>query len=223
MHPGNETYRTIFITYFNIPFGYSGTDTCTTCDEYLAKMKCLEHENEKLDQTKKEDITAKIKQLTTSHDLHLCKAKSFYSIKKQSKLSSRKSNVTESICIDFGKHFPIPKITTNNVYYKRQLSNYLFNVHVLSDSRSVFYVYQETIAKKGSDSCGGQNKNYTFFRYLYYLVHQQKRFDCVRVTFPIKGHSYMENDKNMGIIARVETVKELCDLVQCSRKNLRPL
>ncbi|CAH1113394.1 unnamed protein product [Psylliodes chrysocephalus] len=72
------------------------------------------------------------------------------------------------------------------------------------------------------DSCGGQNKNYTFFRYLHNLVHQQKRFNSVRVTFPIRGHSYMENDKNMGIInqkARVENVKELCDLIQCSRKK----
>lgn len=269
MHPANgvsyETYRTIFTTDFNIAFGYPRTDTCSTCDEYLAKIKSLEHEknkrNENLVQTSanktqktdetKEEMTAELKQLTTSHDLHLRKAKSFYSIKKQSKLSSRKSNVKESICIDFGKNFPIPKIPTNDVYYKRQLSIYMFNVHVLSDSKSVFYIYPETIAKKGSDdvssllnhfvynhldsnirvldlfcdSCGGQNKNFTFFRYLHNLVHQQKRFDCVRVTFPIRGHSYMENDKNMGIInqkARVETVQELCELVQSSRKKPAP-
>lgn len=269
LHPGNEvsyeSYRTIFNRDFNIAFGYPRTDTCSTCDEYLAKMKCLEYEKEKSSEkpvhtspNKKqkisrsmEDIAAEIKQLTTSHDLHLCKAKSFYSIKKQSKLSSRKSNVRESICIDFGKNFPIPKIPTNDVYYKRQLSIYMFNIHVLSDSRSVFYVYPETIAKKGSDdvsslmnhfvynwldsnirdldlfcdSCGGQNKNYTFLRYLHNLVHHQKRFDSVRVTFPIRGHSYMENDKNMGIInqkARVETVKELCDLVKFSRKKPSP-
>lgn len=255
MHPGSvvsyETYRTIFTTDFNIAFGYPRTDTCSTCDEYLAKTKCLEHEKQNESNRSKEDITAEIKQLTTLHDLHLFKAKAFYSIKKQSKLSSRKSNVKESICIDFGKNFPIPKIPTNDVYYKRQLSIYMFNVHVLSDSRSVFYVYPETIAKKGSDdvsslvnhfvynyldlnvreldlfcdSCGGQNKNYTFFRFLHNLVHQQKRFDSIRVTFPIRGHSYMENDKNMGIInqkARVETVKELCDLVQSSRKKPSP-
>ncbi|CAH1112596.1 unnamed protein product [Psylliodes chrysocephalus] len=47
----------------------------------------------------------------------------------------------------------------------------------------------------------------------------------VTLTFPIRGHSYMENDKNMGIInqkARVKTVKELCDLVQSSRKKPSP-
>lgn len=268
MYPGNkasyETYRTIFTKEFNIGFGYPRTDTCSICDEYLAKMKCLEHEKQKSSESldtslnkkqkivrTKQDITAEIKKLTTLHNLHLSKAKSFYSIKKHSKLLSRKSNVRESICIDFGKNFSIPKIPTNDVYYKRQLSIYMFNVHVLSDSRSVFYVYPETIGKKGSDdvssllnhfvynyldlnikhldlfcdSCGGQNKNFTLFRYLHNLVNQQKRFDVVRVTFPIRGHSYMENDKNMGIInqkARVETVNELCDLVQSSRKKPSP-
>ncbi|CAH1099465.1 unnamed protein product [Psylliodes chrysocephalus] len=171
MHPGNkvsyEIHRTIFTTDFNIAFGYPRTDTCSTCDEYLAKIKSLEHEKQnasnenpvytspnkkqKIGRTK-EDITAEIKQLTTLHDLHL---------------------------------------------YIRKLDLFC-------------------------DSCGGQNKNYTFFRYLHNLVHQQKRFDSVRVTFPIRGHSYMENDKNMGIInqkARVETVKELCDLVQSTRKK----
>lgn len=234
-----ETYRTIFVKKFNISFGYPKSDTCSTCDEYLAKKKVLECERDTADTTSNPDCSNKeeskkpknvilkeINKLTILHNVHLAKAKSFYIIKRSAKQSSRKSELKESICIDFGKNFPIPKIPTNDVYYKRQLSVCLFNIRTLSNSLNVFYVYPETIGKKGSndvsslvnhflynhldlkvrhlelfcDSCGGQNKNYTFFRFLHNVVHHQKRLDSIKVTFPIRGHSYMENDKNMGNI-----------------------
>lgn len=37
-------------------------------------------------------------------------------------------------------------------------------------------------------------------RFLHNLIHQEKRLDSVKVTFPVRGHSYMECDKNMGLI-----------------------
>lgn len=156
-----ETYRKTFVKKFNISFGYPRTDTCSTCEEYLSKKKVLEIEAEKADTglaagcsknekpNKSRDILLnEIKELTTMHEVHLAKAKSFYIIKRLSKLSSRKSELKQSICIDFCKNFPLSKIPTNDVYYKRQLSVYLFNIHVLANSTSVFYVYPETIGKK---------------------------------------------------------------------------
>lgn len=44
------------------------------------------------------------------------------------------------------------------------------------------------------DSCSGQNKNFTMFRFLYLLVHVEKKLDSVTMTFPVRGHSYLEND-----------------------------
>lgn len=90
----------------------------------------------------------------------------------------------------------------------------------------MFYIYPECEDKKGSanvcdmlfhyvqnhlseevkhfhifaDSCGGQNKNITMFRFLHYMVHTQKRFESFQVTYPVRGHSYMECDKQMGLI-----------------------
>lgn len=124
------------------------------------------------------------------------------------------------------KNLPVPNITTNDVYYKRQLSIFGLNIHDLSTGESVFYLYPETVGKKGSidvcsliyhyvyylldsdvrileifcDSCAGQNKNYTVFRFLHQLVHIHHRFDKIKMTFPIRGHSYLECDKNMGIV-----------------------
>lgn len=157
--------------------------------------------------------------------------------------------------MDFQRNLPLPNISTNDVYYKRQLSFYTFNIHQLSDCRSVFYAYTEVIGSKGAnevisflhhyvtqildknvkdleifcDSCPGQNKNYAVLitipslpsthhwsqnknyavlLYLHYLVHTIRRLDSVNVTFPIRGHSYMECDKNMGLV-KTKTVVEL--------------
>lgn len=91
--------------------------------------------------------------------------------------------------MDFQKNLPFPNIATNDVYYKRQLSFYSFNIHQLSDRDSLFYTYTEEVAHKGAnevisflnnficevleeevrslkifcDSCGGQNKNHALF------------------------------------------------------------
>lgn len=67
----------------------------------------------------------------------------------------------------------------------------------------------------------GQNKNYTLLRYLYYVVHIAK----VLVTFPIRGHSYMESDRNMAIIktkSRAEVPQDWIDVVESSRQNPSP-
>lgn len=222
-----ESYRTIFNNEFNIAFGYPRSDTCSACDEFLAKIKSLQKElKEKQSAEQQGQVNAEITRLQTENKVHNLKAAIFYDRKRQAKSASRKTADKEAICLDFAKNLPLPNISTNDVYYKRQLSMYIFNIHVLSTSESVFYMYSETVAKKGSnevcsmlhhyvynylslevrelkifcDSCSGQNKNFTFFRFLHNLVHAEKRFDTILVTFPIRGHSYLECDKNMGLI-----------------------
>lgn len=154
------------------------------------------------------------------------KAQEFYNRKKHSKLQSSKQSDTLAIAMDYSKNISVPNITSNDAYYKRQLSVFLFNIHVLASGKSCFYVYDETVARKGSnevcsllnkfvaevvpqtvkhliifcDSCGGQNKNYTILRFLYYLVHTAKRFEKVTVNYPIRGHSYLECDKNFALL-----------------------
>ena len=50
------------------------------------------------------------------------------------------------------------------------------------------------------NSCTEQNKKFTVIRLLHYSAVVLKRFDTVFVTYPVRGHSYMESDKNMGLI-----------------------
>ena len=237
-----DTYRMIFNTKFNISFGYPRTDTCATCDEYTAKVKALSAENE----------TQKMYELTTSNILHKKRAECFYTHKKKAKIQARKNKKKEAFCIAFAKNVFLPQIATNDVYYKRQLSMYSFNVHVLATGESIFYVYHEGIAKKGPnkvasflfyfimnylgeevqeleifcDSAGGQNKNYTIFRFIHYITNNQIHgLTDINITFLIRGHSYLECDKNVGlwnIKAPMEIAKNFEEMVKLSRSKPSP-
>lgn len=128
----------------------------------------------------------------------------------------------------------------------------LFSMYIFCQIQTVFfYLYPETRGKKGvngvcslfhdfvhnslsqevreieiySDSCSGQNKNYTVFRFMHYLIHTEKRFDKITMIFPVRGHSYMEVDKNVGLIpkqARCETPEDWLETFQGARSKPTP-
>lgn len=132
----------------------------------------------------------------TANAVHLAKADQFYDTKRAAKMRVR-ADSTLAICMDFQKILPAPNVTTNDVYYKRQLTCISFNIHELATGKSHFYVYDQTVAKKGSDdlcsmldhfinntvdadvrhleifcdSCAGQDKNHSVIRYLHYPTH----------------------------------------------------
>lgn len=233
------TYRQIFNTKFNLSFGYPRSDTCSACDEFQAKSKSLNSERD----------AAEIRRLTIQNDLHKRKAQTFYDFKKAARKKSKKSSDYLAIALDYQKNISLPNVTTNDVYYLRQFSMYSFNIHVLSTGQSIFYSYPETFAKKGPnevlsflfhyitnfmdnnvkhlhifcDSAGGQNKNYSMFRFIHYVVHKTKLLESIRITFPERGHSYMECDKNMGLVdlkTHMEVPNDWFELLKMSR--IRP-
>lgn len=244
-----ESYRSIFNTHYNIGFGYPRCDTCSTCDEYNVNLRALTQSLESSED--KESIENEIRLLNVNNQVHLKKAETFYARKRNARLNARNKESVEAICMDFQKNLNVPNITTNDAYYKRKLGYYLFNIHMLSNSSSKFYVYDETIAKKGSDnvasmlydfimfqlpdtvrkitifcdSCGGQNKNYVIIRFIYYIVHIQRKLDEIKIVFPVRGHSYMECDRNMALInqkAHIELPSEWADQVAVARSKPSP-
>lgn len=42
--------------------------------------------------------------------------------------------------------------------------------------------------------------NFTVYRYLHHVFHITKILDSIEVTFPVRGYSYMECDRDMGLI-----------------------
>lgn len=62
-------------------------------------------------------------------------------------------------------------------------------------------------------------------RFLHYVVHMEKRLDSVKMTFPIRGHSYLECDKDFGLInqkSRVEVPEEWYEVFKMARNKPSP-
>lgn len=239
VHPDSkvsyETYRCVFNEKFNISFGYPRQDTCSVCDQFEVKIQhCLKMLNSPESEEDKNRVMTEKAALTIQKTLHLKKAAVFYERKRRAKKEAQVRHDCAAIAFDFQKNLPCPNISTNDVYYKRQLSLYSFNIHTLDTNDVHLYCYDETTARKGGDdvssmlydyfinklspeikhlelfcdSCGGQNKNWTVFRMLYYMVHVIKRFTSIKITFPIRGHSYMECDKDMGLLNQKTIVQK---------------
>lgn len=246
-----DSYRSIFNEKFNISFGYPRSDTCSFCDEINVKLQNIHSKLSKAIDVEKEGILQQLKKLEIDKSIHLRKANTFYSRKTEAKKRSRKEENIEAICIDYSKNLSVPNISTNDVYYSRQLSVYTFIIHVLSKNDAFFYTYPETVGKKGStdvcsllhhmiynnlmdntrelqifcDSCAGQNKNWTMFRYLHHVILHQKRLDFIHVTFPVRGHSYMECDKDFALVNqkfRAETPDDWVTAFKSARSKPSP-
>lgn len=229
IHPNvsYQFYRTVFNSDFNIAFGYPRSDTCSTCDEFIANIK---HVDENLttekDKSKIETLLEEKHKLTLDNSLHKRKASVFYDRKRNAKKRAASDPLFTAIAMDYQKNLNAPNKSTTDVYYRRQLTCISFNIHELASNDVYFYCYDETTAKKGAndvasllydytmnrlsrsvnhleifcDGCCGQNKNYTVIRFLFWLVHGIARFETVKITFPVRGHSYLECDKDMAAI-----------------------
>lgn len=241
-----DSYRKIFETNYNISFGYPRSDTCSHCDDLNAKIELVKKSG-----CENNDRDAELNKLNQELELHKRKASVFYERKKIARIRCSKTAKEEAITIDYQKNLCVPNIATNTVYYKRQLTIHLFNIHVLSTGESYFYVYDQTIAKRGAkdvasmlnnfilehlspevqklhifcDSCAGQNKNATVIKYLHYAVHFIKRLETVTVTFPERGHSYLECDRNMTLIPKkqvAEIPQDLYNIIRQARVKPSP-
>lgn len=123
------TSLTLSLTYhLVIPAPSQALHVCA-CDEFTIKAKALMAEGNQ----------DELKRLTILNNLHKKKAQTFYDRKKNARIKSKTDIEFQAIAMDYQKNVSLPNITTNDVYYKRQLSMYSFNIHVLSDASSFFF------------------------------------------------------------------------------------
>lgn len=99
------------------------------------------------------------------HELHKRKGDKFYELKRKYRRTVKKTSDLEAIVMDYQRNRPTPNVTTNDVYYRQQLNFISFNVHVLSDESSIFYMYDKTVAQKGADDVCSQCLNIMFSKF----------------------------------------------------------
>ncbi len=201
------TYLKIFSTRFKLRFGRPKVDTCSTCEELNVKIK-----SKFLNETAKRSAVAE-------KMVHLRRANKFYVQLKT--LRQDTSEDTAVISFDFMQNLALPHLPVQDTFYLRQLTISVFSIHNVKTGKSKYYVYHEGICGKGanevgsfllqyisqlpdniqhlhvfSDNCYGQNRNHTIVRMFLALAHN--RFASVTQYFPIRGHSYMPNDRDFG-------------------------
>ena len=143
--------------------------------------------------------------------------------------------------LDFHKTIQLPKLTSQDAYFKRRLTTRLFGVFHANRKKLHAYVYPATVGGEGpdevmscldlflqtqaaglkhlvlwADNCPAQFKeNYLFF-YLQYLV-KTKRFSRVDLKFLLEGHTYAICDRRFASIEaatkRFETIETPTDWV----------
>ena len=113
------------------------TDTCKTCDSLKVQIEAEEDE-------------AKLAQLKGKKELHLCMAERTYQqLKEDSALAKSNSDVL-TITLDLQQSLPTPVLSTNVVFYKRQLWTYNLGIHNCGAETGHMHVWHEGVASRGS-------------------------------------------------------------------------
>lgn len=210
-----DYYRKYFNDNHGYRFGRPQVDVCSTCEELEAKIKSSSlNEN-----AKRVAVAEKI--------IHLKRAKKFYNKQKEVLALCKERKDVGAIVFDYMQNLPIPKIPVQEMFYLRKLWLYVFCVHDLKTNSADFYTYHEGEAKRGpdevcsllwktiqnmdpsvkelhvfSDACGGQNRNNTLIRFFLTLV-AKNRFEKIYQYFPVRGHSFLQCDRNFGTAKRL--------------------
>jgi len=210
-HPVSlSTYRHVFYTNFNLRFKTVKKDTCKTCDQLTVSAASAEGEKKTL--------------LQEEHNMHLQSAEAAKKQMDEDLHRALLDTTVETLTYDLQKVLSLPRIPTNIVYYKRQLSMFNLGIHSGSDNKGYFYVWIENEGGRGaqdigsallkhihdcvpsavehlilwSDSCGGQNRNIKICLMLQYVLQKHKTLKTITFRYRVSGHSFLPNDSEFG-------------------------
>ena len=181
-------------------------------------------------QTTAESDAGKKSQLQCEWDLHKIKAQHAYHQLKEDSMYAKSNQDVVLLSFDLQQTLPTPQLTTNVMFYKRQLWTYNFGIHNGGTDERSAYMWHEGIAARGSteiglcllrhvssmstsashlilysDSCGGQNRNANLLcLYLHVVANPDLPFDVIDHKFMVPGHSYLPNDRDFGIIEQAK-------------------
>jgi len=226
-------YRHIFNTRFNLHFKKPRKDTCKKCDEYKVKLDASGDQEA-------------IQNLKDEHALHLLNAEEARNSMKEDAEKAKCSDNVYVCSIDLQKALPFPILTVSDAYYKRNMYCYNLGIHDLRENIGFFYVWDETIASRGSqeiasclikhiktvagnkekiiiysDTCPGQNRNIKLALSLLKLVQSDIiTTNVIEQKFLVSGHSFLPNDSDFGSVesaARHSTIYVPEDWYRCMK------
>ena len=225
-----DYYRRVFCKDFNLGFEPPKSDSCNDCDRMKQELKALHSVRD----------SDKIKKLNLDKELHLRRAKVPQQMMREYRANTDPRLAV--ISIDLQKTLATPRIFTSLQYYKRKLWTYNFGIHDVKTGGASMYLWDESIAKRGSieiascilhyieneiddevdkivvfsDNCGGQNKNWNLVSTYLRQIHS-KRFKRIEHFFMVPGHSFLPCDRDFGHIEKFMQAKEVYTLDHYAR------
>ena len=202
------SYRYIFNNEYSLSFHKPKKDRCTTCSVFDKNEN--KSEMDKIENAKHREEADEVRKYRDA-------------VKKEAQEDCSVAAGT----FDLEEVLPLPKSEDGDVYYYRQLNNYNLSIYGYHDGVGHNYLWNETIAHRGSseiascvakylehlnesgkikcvkllsDSCGGQNRNRPFLAMLWWAA-QTFDFEEIHHTFFVRGHSENESD---SIHSRIE-------------------
>lgn len=211
-------YRHVFNTEFNLHFHVPRKDTCKTCDRYKQLLDAEENAENK-------------SRLKTQHEVHLAKAEKARSCLKIDSERAKDHTEVGTLTVDLQKALPFPKLSVSEAYYRRNMYCYNFGIHDMNSNVGYMYVWDETMASRGSqeiasclkkhifqhpkkqiiiysDTCTGQNRNIKVSLTLLKLT-QETEVEVIDHKFLVSGHSYLPNDSDFGVIEQASRNKTI--------------
>lgn len=132
-------YRKYYKDHFDYPFGRPQIDTCGKCEELIVKIR-----SPSLNDTAKRLAAAEL-------IIHKKRAKKFYATIKSIQEKSKSDKTVLGISFDYMANLSLPVIPVQELFYYNQLTVNTFGIHNFHDDSSMFYLYHEGIAGKGSN------------------------------------------------------------------------
>lgn len=211
-----QFYAQYFKDTFSLRFGRPQVDTCIKCEELTVKIKSP-HLGEHAKRAAEAELA-----------VHKRRAKKFHNKISEIRHLCQTRDDVAGLTFDFMQNLPLPHIPIQEIFYLRQLWVNCLGIKNLKTKETVFYVFHEGVANKGSneicsmllhyidnflegniqelflfsDNCPGQNKNHTVIRFLMALT-DNKRFRKINHYFPVRGHSFLPNDQDFGVAKRI--------------------
>lgn len=200
-------YKKVFYQDFNLRFKTPKKDTCNKCDTFIAKIKTADQ--------------LLLEMLKEWHNNHLEQAE-LLQLQMKSDLKEAKTNPNlESATYDIQKILQVPRLSSNKVYYKRQLNLYNLGIHVGSTGKGLFHLWHELEASKGtqevgsclkkfiesvtrkglrlwSDCCGGQNRSIRLILMIIHALQQHPTLESISMRYLETGHTFLPNDSEFG-------------------------
>ena len=117
------------------------TDTCKTCDEFKVQVDA------------ETDPDAQ-EQLRLEWEVHKTHAENAYQCIREDTALSKSTSDIEMLTFDLEQALATPLLTTNVVFYKRQLWTYNLGIHDCKTGKGCMHMWQEGIASRGSHEIG---------------------------------------------------------------------